>query len=124
MTLKTHIHLIFLQSLTIIVATTLMQLFLPWWIIAIVPFFVGYLFRTPLLTSFLVSFAAVFLLWTVSAYRADQNFDVSMAELLGEILGSLKPLSMFILTGMTGGLVAGFSGFLGSWTRQLSQKSS
>ena len=122
MTMKTHFHLLWIQGLSILVPTTLLQLIFPWWMVAIVPFVIGYLFKSPLSASFIISFITIFLLWSVSAYRADQNFDISMSALLAEILSLSSPSGMFFLTGLTGGIVGGLSGFLGSWTRQLSQK--
>lgn len=113
---------LFIQGVSLIVITGLLQIFLPWWIIAVSAFILAYVFNSSLLSSFVISFTALFILWSVAALWANQNFDTSMAQLIGHILGPIKPFYVFIITGIVGGFVAGLGGLMGSWTRYLAQK--
>ena len=97
------------------------QLFLPWWIIVVISFVICYIFNPNKFNAFTGSFIAIFLLWLVKAYVADQNFDVPMSGLLAGLMGNISSGGIFFLTGLIGGLTAGLGGLLGTWTRQLSQ---
>lgn len=104
-------------------ATFVLQLFFPWWILTVVCFVSCYLFQTRLFAAFAGSLIAVFLLWVLKAYWADQQFDMPMSALLGNLLGKVSGSAVFLITGLIGGLTAGMSGLLGSWTKLLIQKS-
>lgn len=106
--------------LIIVVLSWIMQLFFPWWIIAVVCFVVCYVFKTSGFTGFSGSLLAVFVLWFLGAYLNDSHFDQPMSHILGSLFGNVSSSAVFFLTGITGGLVGGLSGWLGSRTRTLS----
>jgi hypothetical protein len=99
----------------------LAQQFLPWWIIAIVCFVVAYIFHLSKFSSFVACLLSIFGLWILKVWVSDTNFDVPMSQLLGSLLGNVSSSAVYFLTGMIGGLVAGLSGLLGSWTRILAK---
>ncbi len=121
---KTKVSLknLFMQGVVLIGATFFLQLFLPWWIVAVVAFILSYFLINSLISGFLISFLSVFLLWTSVAIVSDRNFDSSMAVLIGKILGDISPSIVFFITGALGGFVAGLGGMMGAWTRLLAQK--
>jgi len=103
----------------IFVLTYFCQLFLPWWSLALICFGACLFFKVNKFYAFSGSLLAIFFLWVLKAYFADQNFDVPMSSLLGGLFGNVSASAVFFLTGLTGGLVAGLSGLLGSWAGSL-----
>jgi DNA-binding transcriptional regulator of glucitol operon len=106
----------------IFVLSYVVQLFLPWWSMALVCYGVCFALKVNKWYAFSGSLLAVFFLWVLKAYFADQNFDVPMSSLLGGLFGNVSTSAVFFLTGLIGGMVAGFSGLLGSWTGTLFQQ--
>lgn len=106
----------------VVIFSFLAQMFLPWWVIAVVAFVVCYIFQPGKFGAFAGCLLGVFLLWSTKAYMADKNFDIAISQILSELIGKVSPGAIFFLTGAIGGIVAGLGGLLGDWTRQLSQK--
>jgi len=100
-------------------ACFVLQIFMPWWAMAIACFAVCYIMRPGLLAAFVGSMLAVTLLWMIKAWYADRSFDVPVSGILGAIFGNLSGNMMYLLTGLTGGLVAGFSGLCGTWSSRI-----
>jgi len=93
-------------------------LFLPWWNIAIVALLVAILINQRSGIAFLSGFLGVFLLWVVLSWW----INVKNEGILATKIASVLPLggSAFILilvTGIIGGLVAGFAAMSGSYLR-------
>jgi len=97
------------------------QLFLPWWSMALICFGVCFVFKVNKFYAFAGSLLAIFFLWVLKAYFADQNFDFPMSGLLSGLFGNVSSFAVFFLTGITGGLVGGLSGLCGSWSKSLIQ---
>src|SRR5260221_4810983 len=93
-------------------------LFLPWWSIAIVSLLVAILINQTAGISFLSGFLGVFLLWILLSWWINMKNEGILATKIASVL----PLggSAFILilvTGIIGGLVAGFAAMSGSYLR-------
>lgn len=109
---------------TILTATLagLLQLFLPWWIIAVVAFAVAIAIKQSSGMAFLSGFTGVFLLWVIYAFTLSSANDNILASRVAELL---KPLThgiiavLYVLTGIIGGLVAGFAALSGSLAGKL-----
>ncbi|MFZ1748675.1 MAG: hypothetical protein WAU01_00715 [Saprospiraceae bacterium] len=99
----------------IFILSWILQLWFPWWIISIVCAAICFMMRVPIFSGFAGSLLIIFLLWVIKAYFADQHFDVPMSGILGELIGNISSSAVFILTGLIGGVVGGFSGLIGSW---------
>ncbi len=108
-----------LNYLIILVGTAVLQLFMPWWVIVLVPFVV-YLIRpeTPLL-AYAVSLAAVSTVWLTYATFLHNSTQGSMSNRIAEIF--YLPNATILLTAVTllSGFVAGFAGSAGALVRQL-----
>ncbi len=87
-----------------------LQLFLPWWTMAIAAAGVGYYFNIKGLLSFSAGFLGVGLLWLGMA----MFIDVSTHSILTEKINRILPLNSFLLTTLIGGLVGGFAALTGS----------
>lgn len=91
----------------------------PWWICGIVSFAICFLVHPGYKTAFLISFIAVFIIWVLQAIIANQNFDTSMALVLGNLFGGIPSYIIYLLTGLTGGIAGGMAGIMGNWTNTL-----
>ena len=108
----------FLFSLLLTAAAScLLQLFLPWWTIAIAAFAVAYFIKQNSLLAFVAAFVAVFFLWVVYAYMLSSANDNLLVGKVAELLKALtkgKTSTLYIITGLIGGLVSGFAALTGS----------
>ncbi len=106
----------FLISVTLIATSSAaLQLFMPWWIIAVVAFLVAYFLKQNALAAFGSGFLGVFLLWMLCAFllsAANDNLLASKVAMLLPLKGSVKAL--LLVTGLVGGLVSGFAAITGS----------
>ncbi len=102
--------------ITVIILSAILENFLPWWIIAPVAFAVSYLFKLKWHQAFLAGFAGLFILWAGTAWLIDHsNEHILSARVSLLILKSCHPLAIVAITGLIGGLVAGFAGLAGSF---------
>ena len=106
--------------LLILIISLVLQLFLPWWIIAIVAFVLCMIKAKTGGQAFGLSFASIFILWSVVALYKSLVNDNVLASRVGELL-MLKMDNNWILvilaTALIGGLVAAFAGMAGYYTR-------
>lgn len=95
----------------------LLQLFLPWWIVAPVAFIVAALVKQSGGMAFLAGFTGVFLLWIGYAFMLSSANDNILVPKVAELLKMLtqgSTIVLFAFTGLIGGLVAGFAALSGS----------
>lgn len=104
-----------IQILFTIVLCLLLQLFLPWWTLAIGSFAVAFFFDNKSFPSFAAGFLGVALLWVSMAGYITIDTDSILTTKLNQLL----PINSFIITALVGGLVGGFGGLTGSLFRKL-----
>ena len=111
-----------MKFLVAIILTALLAfiggLFLPWWNIAIVALLIAVLLNQNAGKSFLAGFLGLFLLWGVLAWWINMKNEGILASKIASVLplgGSAFVL--IIVTGIIGGLVAGFAAMSGSYLR-------
>ena len=112
----------FIQTFIFVLAVNiLLQIFLPWWIIAATAFAAGILFNNKLLPSFIAGFSSVFLLWVGYAFWLDignnQILSSKVALILEPLTGGTS-VGILLLTGCTGGLVSGLALLSGSLVKR------
>ena len=111
-----------LTFLSILVAGCLVQLFLPWWSIALIAVVFGFFFKQHSELAFLAGFLAVFILWTGYAYLLSSTNNHllagKIAELMAPLTGGSKNV-LLLLTGLVGGLVGGLGTLTGSLAARL-----
>jgi len=93
-------------------------LFLPWWGIAIVALLVAVLVHQRAGKAFLAGLLGVFLLWAGLAWWIDMKNNGVLSHKMAHVL----PLGgntflLIVVTGLVGGLVAGFAAMSGSYLR-------
>jgi hypothetical protein len=104
-----------IQVLLIILLAFVLELFLPWWSIAIAGFLAGLLLNTQ--ANFLAGLLGIGLLWTLTALYIESNAAAPLVDRVASIFSLSKPL-LFAVTAFVGGLVGGFSAMAGSALRK------
>ncbi len=111
------------KIVVIALACGIAQLYMPWWIIAVIPFVVELLIKGKSGYGFFSGFYGVALLW----FTYSLALDMQTSSILSEKIATLFQLpawsiSMVILAGLLGGLVGGVSSLSGSYLRALLTK--
>jgi len=110
----------FFSIVIILTASMVLQQFLPWWIIVLPAFSVGFFYEQKSLVAFLSGFIAVFVVWSFYAFFLSAAND----DILAKKVAMLLPLQgkvwlLLIVTGIVGGLVSGFAALSGSLAAKL-----
>lgn len=93
-------------------------LFLPWWCIAIAAILVGLLIYQKAFRAFLSGFLGIFLLWCGLAWWIDMKNNGVLSKKIASILPlGGNAIALILVTGLVGGLVAGFAAMSGSYLR-------
>lgn len=100
----------FIQTIFIAILGFFLELFLPWWSIAIAAFLGGMIFNTNV--NFAAGFLGIALLWTLKALLMENAGDTNLTERISQIFFLATPL-LFLVTGVIGGLVGGFGAMTG-----------
>ncbi|GAB4248583.1 MAG: hypothetical protein Kow0027_11030 [Saprospiraceae bacterium] len=110
---------ILLQLIATIILGYLCHQFMPFWAIAVAGFVAGLFFKYKwLLSGFAASFLGGFLLWGGLAWWIDRENAQQLSSMLGELFktdGAYLPY----VTGLVGGLLAGFGALTGGSLRKL-----
>ncbi len=111
-----------MKFLAAIILTTLLAfisgLFLPWWGIAIAALLVALVINQSAGKAFLSGFLGVMLLWQGLSWWININNQGVLAKKIALILPlGGNTVYLIILTGIVGGLVAGFAAMSGSFLR-------
>lgn len=93
-------------------------LYFPWWTIAIAAFLVALLIYQKTWKAFLAGFLGLLLLWSGLAYWIDVNNESILSAKIGELIGvGSNSFLLILITGLIGGLVAGFAALSGNFLR-------
>lgn len=114
----------FLVALVLtIILSFIAGLYFPWWSIAITAFLVALLVHQKAWKAFLSGFLGLFLLWAALAEWIDIKNDNILSARIAELLGiGHNSLLLVLITGLAGGLVAGFAALSGSYLRTSHKK--
>ncbi len=111
-----------LLTLLIIISAFILNLFLPWWSIAIPGLLFGYLFNKKGWTSFSLGFLALFLLWGGQALYIHFANNAILSTRIAEMLSVGSPFLVVLITGLLGGLVSGLATLTGSLVKETPRK--
>ncbi len=93
-------------------------LFLPWWGIAITSLLVAVLVHQKVGKAFLSGLVGVFLLWAGLAWWIDMKNNGILSKKIATILPlGGNTILLILVTGLIGGLIAGFAAMSGSFLR-------
>ena len=102
------------QTLFTIALCFIFQYFLPWWTLVFGALVGGYWFDNKAWMSFLSGLVGVGLLWVVMAMVIDIQTQSILTEKVARLFPTKTPALLFLLTGIIGGLPAGFAAMTGS----------
>ena len=95
-------------------------LFLPWWVIAVTGFVVAFAIPQKAGIAFLAGFIALFFLWAgLSFWMSAANNHLLAHKISLLFIKVDNPILLIAITGLIGGLVAGFGGLTGRFSRKL-----
>lgn len=103
-----------LLALLILISAFILNLFLPWWSIAIPGILLGYFFKKKAWASFGWGFLALFILWAGQALYIHFMNDGILSTRIANMLGVGSPYLVVLITGVLGGLVSGFATMTGA----------
>jgi hypothetical protein len=106
----------------ILITAFILNLFLPWWSIAIPGLIFGYRFNLKALPSFGWGFLALFLLWGGQALYIHFANDGILSTRIAEMLSVGSPYLVILITGLIGGLVSGLATLTGSLVKETPRK--
>ena len=93
-------------------------LYFPWWGIAIAAFLVALLVHQRGFKAFLAGALGIFLLWAGLAWWIDMKNNGVLSKKIASVLPlGGNTILLIIVTGLLGGLVAGFAALSGSFLR-------
>ncbi|MEJ7768163.1 MAG: hypothetical protein WKF89_10165 [Chitinophagaceae bacterium] len=93
--------------------------YLPWWTIAVVAFIVSISIYLKPWVAFIGGFVAVFTLWiALSIFISNNNENILAHKMALVVLHTDSPFGLILLTGIIGGVVAGFGALTGSLLRR------
>ncbi len=108
-----------MKWIIVAIAGFLLQIFFPWWSIALAGFICGLLFIQKTRYAFLNGFVGIFILWGSMAlytYIINQGF---LAEKLAGLLHLPHGIFSVIVTGLIGGVIGGLSMVTGNELKKL-----
>mgnify|MGYP001161944627 CR=1 FL=1 len=108
-----------LITLVILIAGQLCLIGLPWWAIAPIGALAGWLFPQMPAKSFSAGFAAGYLLWLLHALWLDMGNEGILSGRIGSLFMGLSTAQLLQITGLLGGLLAGFGCLTGRLARDL-----
>lgn len=113
-----------MNFLIIAILSAVLQIFTPWWVIAIVPFVV--LAWRPVTSrgAFWAGFAGIAVPWLLYGYYQHFISDGALSDRVAKIFMLPNGILLLLVTAIVGGLVGGFSGLAGYWVRQIFRRSS
>lgn len=103
-----------LQLIVIAVLAFVLELFLPWWSIAVAAFIGGVALNTR--TNFLAGFLGIALLWFFHALIITSSAAAPLADRVAKLF-SLNSTLLMVVTALIGGLVGGFAAMAGGALR-------
>ena len=99
--------------LAVLLLSLLLQLFLPWWTMAIGAFATGLFFNQGGFKSFLAGLLGVGLLWLAMAYYLDSSTGSILSAKVAAIFPTKTVGLLLVMTAFIGGLVGGLASMTG-----------
>lgn len=105
-----------LQTLVILILASVLELFLPWWSIALAAFIGGLVFRTN--ANFFAGFLGVAALWVLMALVIDTSSATDLTRRVAGIFMGIPVWGLYAVTALIGGLVGGLAATTGASLRK------
>lgn len=108
------------KVLIILIAGYILEIFFPWWSIAIAAFLGSAIIRSK--ASFVAGFLAIALLWSMKAVLIDLSSDSDLPQRVATIFPLHNKTGLIFFTAVLGGLVGGFAALTGSLLQRKQRK--
>lgn len=106
-----------IQLVLTILLSWMLQSYFPWWSAVIASFLIGMMFSNNKgASSFFAGFLAIFILWTGYAMMIDIDSQSILTEKIARILTVNNKYLLILITGLIGGLPAGFGALSGKFS--------
>jgi hypothetical protein len=103
----------------ILAASFILQLFLPWWIIALVAFALALWKGTSSRQAFWSGFAAIVFLWAATALVIHLRNEGILTARIAGLFALPFPTLMILITALVGGLIGGLAALSGFYWQRL-----
>jgi hypothetical protein len=100
-----------IQIIVIMIGAYILELFLPWYCIAIAAFAGGYMLKSRF--NFLAGFIAIGLLWFLKAALTDMASSSDLASRVAQIFPLKQKSLLYVVMVLLGGLIGGFAAMCG-----------
>ena len=111
-----------MNFLIIAILSALLQIFAPWWVIAIVPFVILLWRASRSSGAFWAGFGGIAVPWLLYGYYQHFISDGALSDRVAKIFMLPNGILLLLVTALVGGLVGGFSGLAGYSVRQIFRK--
>jgi len=108
-----------MNFIIIILVTAILQIFAPWWIVAIVPFLVFLIRQTSASNAFWTGFAAIVVLWMAYGFYLHFVSDGAMSDRVAGIFSLPNGIVLLLVSAVIGGLTGGMAGLSGQLVRRI-----
>ncbi len=98
--------------------SAILQIFFPWWTIAIAAVIAGYLSQTTPWRTFLAGAAAIGFLWLGFTLAVSILGSTAVLPKLATLFNLPHPIFLYILTVLIGSLTAGMAALSGIWLKE------
>lgn len=105
--------------LLILIVATILQFYLPWWIIAIVAFAANLIWQQKAVAAFFTGFLGIGLTWISYAIWIDWHSNAVLSKKIATLLNLPSSWLLVLITLVMSGLVGGFSALTGNLFRKI-----
>ncbi|HEY9008808.1 MAG TPA: hypothetical protein VIM75_21870 [Ohtaekwangia sp.] len=110
-----------IQTIAIFILAYLLEMFLPWYSVAVAAFVLGYLLKSNV--NFLAGFLAIGLLWFTKAWMLDANSTTDLAGKVALIFPVKEKIWLMTVAALLAALVGGFAALSGALLKPQKRKS-
>ncbi|TLV00108.1 hypothetical protein [Dyadobacter luticola] len=108
-----------MNIILIVILSAVLQVFAPWWVVAIIPFVILFWRPASAWDAFGAGFWGIALPWLAYGYYLRFVSDSTLSDRVAAIFSLPSGILLLLVSGLVGGLVGGFAGLSGSFTRQI-----
>ena len=110
------------RIILIIAVSYLLSMYLPWWILIVISFLVGFAIPGNGINQFIAGFLGGGLLWMTFAWMNDIQTESILSEKIIKLFPFDDPIFLLILAGLIGALAGALGAMSGNSFRQLFMK--
>ncbi len=107
-----------LMPIIFLIAAYLIQIYTPWYWIAVVACICGVFYQKPW-QSYLIYFGLGLMLWYSLAFILDKQSGSRLTNRIGILFGNFKPITLIWISGLIGGITSGLGAMTGTLLKKL-----